>query len=223
MANRIKTLLEYGGAEWRSDLKLGLLTLFCCALTIIFFDSDNLLGAVLLQTIYFRYGMIVALVLLASLVFIFMKWIGIPFIGKVLGVVLFIVVASPFLANESLVFVVTYFLSFIFGIGAIFFVPAAIVAWIGVAVFACLRGWLSDYLTEPLLVRVIIICSLTLTSFYISFRYIQSLDFAVIEHQQIGADHFYTINKTSLSSGISSNIVHYKCNSISIGCMEVSE
>jgi hypothetical protein len=222
MTNRIKTLLEYGALEWRSDLKLGLLTVCCCAAIILFFSTDDLVGAILLRAIYFRYGMIVALILLASLVFIFMKWAGVPLIGKVLGVGLFLIVASPFLANQSLVFFVTYFSTFITGIGLICFIPSAIVSWLGIAVYAWSRGWLRDYLTEPLLARVIIIGFLMFTIFYISLRYVQSLDFTLIEHQAVGTENFYSVSKTSISSDINDGIFRYKCNEISIFCHEVS-
>ncbi len=151
-----------------------------------------------------------------------MKWAGIPLIGKVIGVGLFLIVVSPFLANHSLVFFVTYFSTFVIGIGVIFVIPAAILAWLGIALYAWMRGWLRDYLTEPLLIRVIIIGLVLFSVFYVSLRNIQSLDFTVTEHQRVGEDNFYSVNRTSISSDISSGIVHYKCNALSLFCKEIS-
>jgi len=106
MTNRIKTLLEYGGTEWRSDLKLALFTLICCVAIILFFSADSLVGAVLLRVIYFQYGTLVALILIAAVCFVFMSWAKLPLHLKLIGMGIYavVVITILFLTSPKLLF-----------------------------------------------------------------------------------------------------------------------
>ncbi len=222
MTNRIKTLLEYGTPEWRSDLKLALLTLVCCVAIIIFFGADNLLGAVILRGVYFRYGTFIAVLLVGLAWLIILKWADTLIAIKLIGVSSFIILASLFSLSSKLVFLVSYTSGFVLSIGLVCFIPAAIISWLMLATGAVIKKGFKDYLTEPLLIRMIIICCLIFTACYVSVRFVQSLDFTVIDHRTVASENYYTINFTSVSSDISGGIVEYKCNEISILCHEIS-
>ena len=214
-------MLEHGTPEWRNDLKLAALTILCSITLIIFFSADDLVGAVLLRAIYFRYGTLLTLVLLASVVWIVMKWANIPLIGKLIGTSAFMLVAGPFLANPDIMFFAITFSILIVPIGLICFIPAALCAWLAIGIVAWTKGRFRDYLTEPLLIKLIIICPLLLAAYYASFRHVNSLDFTTIEHETIDTQNYYSVSRTSISSDVSSGIVQYKCNAISISCSEI--
>lgn len=225
MANRIKTLVEDGGVEWRNDLKLAVLTMLCCAGIILFFSADDLLGAVLLRAIYFRYGTLVALILIAAVCFVFMSWAKLPLHLKLIGmgVYVFIAITILFLTSPKLLLLISYLAGFILGIGSLFFVPITVLIWVIIGIIAWIRGYFREYLTDPFLIRMFIVGFLIFTACYASVRYVQSLDFTIVDHNTIDGENFYTIRFTSVSSDASGGTAYYKCNTISASCTEVSE
>jgi hypothetical protein len=224
MANRIKTLVDYGGVEWRNDLKLAALTVFWCTGLILFFSADSLVGAMLLRVIYFQYGTLVALILIAAICFVFMSWAKLPLHLKLIGIGVYVFVAITilFLTSPKLLLLISYLAGFILGIGSLFFVPITILIWVVIGIIAWIRGYFREYLTEPFLIRMFIAGLLIFTACYASVRYVQSLDFTIVDHKAIASENFYTISFTSVSSDVSGGMAYYKCNTISVSCTGVS-
>lgn len=222
MTNRITTLLEYGGAEWRNDLKLAVLTIICCAGIILFFSADDLLGAVLLRVIYFRYGTLIATSLILWIWIIILKWATIPIEWKVIGTGFFIIIAGVILISDKLVLFISLLSGFILGVGLACFIPAAIASWLIFAIGSVIRGHFREYLTEPLLTRMIMICCLFFTACFVSVRFVQSQDFTIIDYQALNSENYYTVSFTSMSSDVSGGTAYYKCNTISVSCTEIS-
>lgn len=196
----------------------------CCAAIILFLNAATLVGAVLLRAIYFRYGMVIAIILLGVLLFIMMRWGSISFIKEVIGIGAYILIAVFILSESKLLLLVSIASYAVTFIGVYLFLPLLLFLWICIAIYSWKKGNLNRHLTELLFIRLLIAASLLIPAGYAAGQYAPSLDFTLIDHKSVGAENYYSVTRTSLSSDTTSGTitVQYKCNEISVFCHEVS-
>jgi hypothetical protein len=191
-------------------------------LLILFFSLDELIGATILRATYFQWGFIISVMLLACIVGVILYWAEQSAIIIVGGFALFVVLSGfIFAARPYWIFGVSYLAGFAVSIGLFCFIPASILAWIGMSVYAVIRGNLREYFYEPLLARSIIIGSLLFASCYTAAMFAKSSGFNVIEHHSSERANRYVVNYIDVSSGLSFQTAEYECNIVSISCKQV--
>jgi hypothetical protein len=203
-----------------TDKHLHVAIVFVLFAVILFFSVDNWFGAVRLREFYTRCGIWLAAILIDLAIILATHWVGIPYSRVILT-------GFPFLLMVLVVIgywghTIGLLAGMLLVIGITLVLPFTLIIWLIIALSAWIKGYLRDFVAQPLMLRAMSIGSLIFASLYMLTVFAHSSQFQWLGNLEVGGYRYHlSKHDTHSSDEPIPSLILYECNSLNMLCNPV--